>query len=197
MVIVASFRWVPALMSVALVGWAYWRAGAYRHRSAGARPGLPGRSNGHRTHQLLREADLPQLGGTIIAGWSRDGGESRASEPAWRLRIDLPAPDARSNRVVREWKAPEALDLEQDLHRAVEYMRSQEAEAVPGRSFGKCLDVVRESGTPTLVFGLNGLGFRLQRNYLLSEAELLLGAWSRLDAMGGQMVAKLADLDAT
>ena len=198
MVVIASYRWVPPLISVALVGWAYWKAGAHRYRHTGARAGRA-HGNGERTHQLLREAELPQLGGTLIAAWPRDDSGQPQGEPEWRLRIDLPAPDPRTSRVVREWKASETRRLYADLRRAVEHMR---ALGGPGpttgsQSFGEFVDLESKSGIASLVFGLNGLGFRLQRRFSLPEAEALVLAWGRLDAKGEQMTAKLDDLDAT
>ncbi len=199
MVVIASYRWVPPLLSVALVGWAYWKAGAHRSRPGRVQAGGNAHGNGERAHQLLREAELPQLGGTLIAAWPRGGEGPGRGEPEWRLRIDLPAPDPRTSRVVREWKASEARELLTDLRRAVEHLRALDGEATTAgmQSFGEFLDLESKSGITSLVFGLNGLGFRLQRRFSLPEAEALVHAWGRLDAKGEQMTAKLDDLDAT
>ena len=93
----------------------------------------------------------------------------------------------------------DAPDLHADLRRAVEHMRALgETRGRRGiQSFGEFLDLESNSGIASLVFGLNGLGFRLQRRFSLPEAEALVLAWGRLDAKGEQMTAKLDDLDAT
>ncbi len=70
--------------------------------------------------------------GTLIAAWPRDGEGPGRGEPEWRLRIDLPAPDPRTSRVVREWKASEARELHADLRRAVEQMRALDGRATTG-----------------------------------------------------------------
>ena len=56
MVVIASYRWVPPLMSVALVGWAYWKAGARRSGTPVAELGVRTETAGERTSSSARRS---------------------------------------------------------------------------------------------------------------------------------------------
>jgi len=127
--------------------------------------------------QLRKSADLPQLGGTIIA-----------DSATWRLEVVIEGPDRRYVAGSRHWEAKEVLATLEDLRAAVELMHGLcDKGPFSGeyrREFGRSTKVIADNEGIRLEFSVSSSTFVFWRVFSMNGAENLLGAWMMLPERG-------------